>query len=79
MVVMATWPETSNGIIKLPATISVPLIKSRLVMSLISSPYCLSYATLPSDSMPIELSQTTSLLTTQHVKTAYGIIAQAGR
>jgi hypothetical protein len=34
---MAAWLDASNGIMELPATISVPLIKSRLVISLIRS------------------------------------------
>jgi hypothetical protein len=34
---MAAWLDASSGSMELPATISVPLIKSRLVISLISS------------------------------------------
>ena len=34
---MAAWPFTSNGSMEVPAAISVPLIKSRLVISLIST------------------------------------------
>jgi hypothetical protein len=34
---MAAWPVASSGSMELPAAISVPLIKSRLVISLISS------------------------------------------
>jgi hypothetical protein len=33
---MAAWPFASNGSMEPPAAISVPLIKSRLVISLIS-------------------------------------------
>ena len=36
MAPMADWPDASNASAALPAAISVPLIKSRLVISLIS-------------------------------------------
>ena len=34
---MVAWPLASSGSIELPAAISVPLTKSRLVISLINS------------------------------------------
>jgi hypothetical protein len=35
---MAAWPIASNGSIELPAVISVPLTKSRLVILFIDGP-----------------------------------------
>jgi hypothetical protein len=51
---MAAWPVASNGSMELPAAISVPLIKSRLVISLISLFPCVARSQATFDS-PVTL------------------------
>tara|TARA_B100000809_G_scaffold82711_1_gene81024 strand:- start:794 stop:976 length:183 start_codon:yes stop_codon:yes gene_type:complete len=51
---MAAWPVASNGNMELPAAISAPLIKSRLVISLINLFTCVARSQTTFDS-PVTL------------------------